>query len=83
MQPEREPPFCYEDIDRADWPPLRKPRKRRKRKPSFRLTVAQATRAGLVNASYTRNVDGSITVTPGKPADVNVTDTPTIASEWN
>lgn len=48
---------------------LVKERNRRMRKPSLRSVMAQAKRAG-VTASFTQNVDGSITVTLGAPTRV-------------
>lgn len=80
----KQAPFCFEDIDRYDWPPSRRIR-RRKRKPTLRGVLAQAKRAGVQVAAAQVNGDGSIIITPGQPPDVICRDFEAnrIASEWN
>jgi hypothetical protein len=76
-------PFPFEDVDRSLWPPLRKPRKKRVRKPTLRGVLAQAARAGVSVASFEVAPDGRIVIVPGQPPFRNGESSVALASKWD
>lgn len=80
-------PFPFEFTDREDWPPAKRRRKRRIRRPTMRSVIAAAKKAGVEVGQVQVMPDGAIVIVPSSatleaatrsliPPDVD-------ANEWN
>jgi hypothetical protein len=78
-------PFCYEDTCRYDWPPARKPAKRRVRKPTLRSAMAMASKSGVAVSGAVVKADGSVELMFGQavPVDVVSNDKPEKINRWD